>query len=283
MLTRTFFALLAFIITLAAIVIFYTGNALNDNSDRENESVYVPDYPAINTTTATVSPPANATAVATPEPATDPAYSASYLLYDNFNTNSGRWSKRSNTWSSSYAYTMFKTDNVWYEDGKLMLRSYVDDHTGGEYKSDGKYSYGKYRASIKVDLTPGAYQTFYSYQWPTGSNRQGHYEIDIEIQKIDGKYCALFSTWVNGVKSRYMYYMPFDPSEDYHTYGYNWYSDRVEFYIDDMQKPLWTTNSYIPHEPMYVYFQNWVVKSVPSDHGNGVNTEYVDWVTVEPL
>lgn len=284
---RTFFAFLAFIMALAAIIFIYTGDALNGNSYEDNETVYVPDDPA-NTTNVTVSPTKPAITiepVITPVPTidTNPAYSTSYLLYDDFKSSNGRWSKRSNTWSSSYAYTIFKPENVWYDDGKLVLRSYVDDHAGGEYKSDEKYSYGKYRASIMVDQTPGTYQTFYSYQWPTGSNRQGHNEVDIEIQKIDGKYTALFSTWVNGVKSRYMHYMSFDPSAAYHTYGYNWYPDRVDFFIDDMSSPIWTSKSNIPHEPMYVYFQNWVQRDVPSSHGDGVNTEYVDWVTVEPL
>jgi beta-glucanase (GH16 family) len=275
MVIKTFFTILAFILVMVTIIFVYAGDVLNFNSNQEDD-IYVPYKPVVDMLpNLTIEDPAPSVE------ATDPAYSSSYALYDNFNVNSDGWSKRSNTWSSSYAYTIFKPSNVWYEDGKLVLRSYVDDHTGGEYKSDDKYSYGKYRASIKVDQTPGTYLTFYSYQWPTGANREGHYEIDIEIQKIDGKYTALFSTWVEGVKCRYMYYMPFDPSEKYHTYGYNWYPDRVEFYIDDMSKPIWTSRSNIPGEPMYVYFQNWVVKDVPYDHGNGVNTEYVDWVTVE--
>ncbi len=278
MLTKTFFSFLAFILVLVAVILLYANNVNDTHVIQDNDSIYVPSDAVVNNST-------NLTVEDTPQPTvtTDPAYSASYLLYDNFNSDSGRWTKRTNTWSSSYAYTIFKPSNVWYENGNLVLRSYVDDHTGGEYKSDDKYLYGKYRASIRVNQTPGTYLTFYSYQWPTGGYREGHNEIDIEIQKIDGKYTALFSTWVEGVKSRYMYYMPFDPSEKYHTYGYNWYQDHVDFYIDDMSKPIWTSKSNIPAEPMYVYFQNWVVKNVPSSHGDGINTEYVDWVTVGPL
>ncbi|AFC99311.1 Beta-glucanase/Beta-glucan synthetase [Methanocella conradii HZ254] len=275
MLMRAFFAFLALTWALMAIMLILTINYLNVG--QQNESIYVHEDDVIDGAPILLE---NST---TPDNPTDPPYSASYLLYDNFSYDSGRWAKRDNTWSSSYAYTVFKPSNVWHENGNLVLRSYVNNHTGGEYKSDDKYFYGKYRASIKVDQTPGTYQTFYSYQWPTGILREGHNEIDIEIQKADGKYTALFSTWVKGVKSRYMYYMPFDPSEDYHTYGYDWYPDRVEFYIDDMSKPIWTSRSNVPAQPMYVYFQNWVQRDVPADHGGGVNTEYVDWVTVEPL
>ncbi len=273
MLMRAFFTFLALASALIAIILILTINYLNVGQQDENIYIYedsVTDRVPVLIENSTID-------------SADPPYSPSYLLYDNFSYDNGRWAKRNNTWSSSYAYTTFKPTNVWYEDGKLVLRSYVDNHTGGEYKSDDKYSYGKYSASIKVSQTPGTYLTFYSYQWPTGILREGHNEIDIEIQYIDGRYTALLSTWVKGVKSRYMYYLPFDPSEDYHTYGYDWYPDRVEFYIDNMSKPVWTSRSNIPAQPMYVYFQNWVIRDVPASHGDGINTEYVDWVTVEPL
>ncbi|AFC99313.1 Beta-glucanase/Beta-glucan synthetase [Methanocella conradii HZ254] len=236
------------------------------------------------TPTPTPTPKPTVTPTPTPTPITnEPTPSTKYVLYDNFNKDSSNnWTKRSNVWSSSYVYTIFKPSNVWYENGKLVLRSYVDNHTGAEYKSNGIYSYGKYRASIKLSQTPGTYEAFFSYQWPTST--KVHNEIDIEfIKGTDGTTTAMLSTWVNYQYDRKTIKLSFDPSAGYHTYGYNWYPDRVEFYIDDMSKPVWTSYGHIPNEAMYVYFQNWVVKDVPSSHGDGVNTEYVDWVTVEPL
>ena len=236
------------------------------------------------TPTPTPTPTPKPTATPTPIPISgEPAPSSKYLLYDNFNKDSSiNWTKRSNTWNSSYAYTIFEPSNVWYEDGKLVLRSYVDNHTGAEYKSNGIYSYGKYRASIKLSQTPGTYEAFYSYQWPTST--KVHNEIDIEfIKGTDGTTTAMLSTWVNYQYDRKTIKLTFDPSAGYHTYGYNWYPDRVEFFIDDMSKPVWTSYGHIPNETMYVYFQNWVVRDVPASHGDGINTEYVDWVTVEPL
>jgi beta-glucanase (GH16 family) len=233
------------------------------------------------TPTATPVPTKAPTATPTTTPVVgEPAPSSKYALYDNFNADSStKWSKRSNTWDSSFAYTIFKTANVWYDSsGKLVLRSYVNDHTGGEYKSNGLYSYGKYRASIKLSQTTGTFETFYSYQWPASGKL--HNEIDIElIKNADGSTTAMLSTWVDYKYDRNTLKLSFDPSAGYHTYGYNWYSDRVEFYIDD--KLVWTSYGHIPDKPMYVYFQNWVVKDVPSSHGDGINTEYVDWVTVE--
>lgn len=274
------FVFLAFLLILTIGIFAYglLDGRLMPGSDHpdNNSSINTSNNTSIIVSATAIPSPCPTPPTTTPEP-------SSYLLYDNFNGDGDIWTKRANTWSSSYAYTVFEPDNVWYDDGKAVLRSYVDDHTGGEIKSDGEYSYGKYRASIKLDQTQGSYLTFYSYQWPTGNNREGHYEIDIELQKIEDRYTALFSTWVKGIKSRYMYYLPFDPQDGYHTYGYDWYPDRVEFYIDNMDTPVWTSRSNIPDHPMYVYFQNWIPRSVPEQHGDGISTEYVDWVSVAPL
>jgi beta-glucanase (GH16 family) len=234
------------------------------------------------TTTPTATPTATPKPTVTPTPspaAGEPSPSTKYSLYDNFNTDSSaKWAERSNTWSSDFAYTIFKPENVWYENGKLVLRSYVGEHTGGEVKSSGLYSYGKYRTSLKLSQTVGTFETFYSYQWPTTD--KVHNEIDIElIKNSDGSTTAMLSTWVDYKYDRTTIKLSFDPSAAYHTYGYDWYADHVGFYIDD--KLVWTSYGHIPNKPMYVYFQNWIVRDVPSGYGDGVNTEYVDWVTVE--
>jgi beta-glucanase (GH16 family) len=77
--------------------------------------------------------------------------------------------------------------------------------------------------------------------------------------------------------------LPFDPGEAYHVYGFNWYSDRVEFFIDDMDEPLYTAYDSVPQESSYLLFNDFVVRKPPDDHGTGVNTLYVDWVTIEPI
>jgi beta-glucanase (GH16 family) len=171
--------------------------------------------------------------------------------------------------------------NVWYEDGKLVLRAYVDNHTGGEYKSNDAYTYGRYTASMKFCQTPGTYGAFFSYQWPTTSLL--HSEIDVEVYRDENTLSNhMVTTWVNYQPNRQNFLLDFDPGEDYHVYSYDWYPDHVDFYLDDMSTPVWTSYSDIPEEPLYVYFQNWVLKYPPSNHGDGVNTVYVDWVTVEP-
>jgi beta-glucanase (GH16 family) len=209
----------------------------------------------------------------------EPLPSSKYILYDNFSTANKGWTKRSNPWYSSYVNTSFFPSNVWIDDGKLMLYSNADQHVGGELASTEKLSYGKYRASIKLSQTTGTYETFFSYVSPAGSII--HNEIDVELYKSGTSTTASFTNLVNRQSAAYHYTLPFDPSTAYHVYGYNWYPDRVEYVIDD--NIICTIRDKVPDEPMYVYFNTWVRKNVPADHGEGENYEYVDWVTVEPL
>ena len=208
--------------------------------------------------------------------------SSGYKLYDTFDSlRSDLWTVSSYKPNSDTLTTTFMPSNVWSGDGRLVLRSIHDDNTGGEYKSNDKFYLGKYRASINVDPVPGTFLTFFAYVWPSDQGNNVHNEIDIELIDNHGKATAMLSTWRNYVKTQYLYALPFDPSAGYHTYGFDWYADRVEFYIDDMTTPVWTSCSNIPQDPMYVYFNSWVEKNPPANHGNGVSTEYVDWVTVE--
>jgi hypothetical protein len=55
----------------------------------------------------------------------------------------------------------------------------------------------------------------------------------------------------------------------------------VDFYLDDTL--IWTSKDRLPCQPMYLYFNSWVMKDPPADHGTGLNKQYVDWVTVEKL
>jgi parallel beta-helix repeat protein len=238
------------------------------------------------TAAPTPAPTATPRPTATPTPAPTvtptPLPGAGYLLNDDFSAlNSGTWGVSAYK-QSSFIDTTFLTSNVAFADGKLVIKSNVDAHTGGELKSKGLFSPGtRYRASMKLSQTPGTYLTFFNYIWAGGNGGEKHNEIDIELIKSGTTTSAMLTTWYDGVRNYYVYKLPFDPSAAYHLYGYDWYSDHVDFFVDG--KLVWTSRSRIPTQPMYLYFNSWVVKDVPADHGNGLNTQYVDWVTVEKI
>jgi beta-glucanase (GH16 family) len=270
----TFLVLLLMALAILPYVHFDGDHALN------NSSVILPDNGSIiilpNNSSLINNSTTNVTQIDNND---EPLPSSKYLLYDNFSAANSGWTKRSGPWYSSYVNTSFSPSNVWIADGKLMLYSNVDRHVGGELASTMKLSYGKYRASIKLSQTPGTYETFFSYISPSG--KIIHNEIDVELIKSDTTTMASFTNLVNRKSAAYHHTLSFDPSADYHVYGYNWYPDRVEYVIDD--EIICTICDKVPDEPMYVYFNTWVRKTVPADHGDGENYEYVDWVTVEPL
>jgi beta-glucanase (GH16 family) len=202
-----------------------------------------------------------------------------YLLYDNFaGKNDEIWTVPSYKPNSNFIDTTFVPEGVTFSGGDVVLNSNVDRRLGAEYKTKTKFLYGKYRASMRVDQTPGTYLTFFLYTPDPGN----HNEIDIELIKSGNVTKARLTTWVDMKKKESFFLLSFDPSEDYHLYGFDWHKDRVEFFIDDMETPIWTSTERIPQSPCYLYLNSWVVTNPPANHGDGVNTQYVDWVTVQP-
>jgi beta-glucanase (GH16 family) len=132
---------------------------------------------------------------------------------------------------------------------------------------------------MKLDQTTGAYMAFFTFLGPIPD---GHNEIDIEILKQGTTTTAYFNSAYHGASTGGHYVLPFDPSAGYHTYGFNWYSDRVEYFVDDMTKPIYTAYTAVPQEPSYLLINDFVLSNPPADHGTGVNTLYVDWTTFEP-
>lgn len=203
-----------------------------------------------------------------------------YLLYDDFaKKNEDVWTVSSYRPDSDFIDTTFVPGGVNFSGGDLVLKSCVDQHLGAEYKTKGKFLYGKFRASMRLDQTPGTYMTFFLYTPEPGD----HNEIDIELIKSGNTTRARLTTWVNMQKNERTFVLSFDPSRDYHLYGFDWHKDRVDFYIDDMDSPVWTSTERVPQGSCYLYLNSWVVKQVPASHGDGVNTQYVDWVTVQPV
>ncbi len=201
-----------------------------------------------------------------------------YTLYDSFNTErTDVWIKPYYKPTSTFIDTTFLPSNVELLNGDLVLRSNVDLHQGSEYKTRAQFKYGQYRSSIKTSQTPGTYLAFFLYT----PDPKDHNEIDIELVKSGNVTKAIFTTWVNMKKNEQTYVLGFDPSQDYHVYGFDWNPGRVDFYIDDMETPVCNSTSFVPEGSCYLYFNNWVVKAVPANHGDGINAMYVDWVTVK--
>lgn len=168
------------------------------------------------------------------------------------------------------------------ESGILNISSTLDNHRGGEYYTLNQYGYGRYLARIRTQNTVGTTMAFFLYRGPEPDE---HHEIDIEFVKDDAGTSAHFSTYIQRNQSSFIYPLPFDPGEEYHTYGFSWHPDRVDFYIDTCQVPVWTSYEHIPSKPSHLMFSNWVFKDlsgIPTSTAE-TNTMYVDWVRIDAL
>ena len=196
------------------------------------------------------------------------------------------------------------TNNVWIEDGKLVIKAKKESSNGKEWSSgcihtDNKqeYMYGRFEAKIKIPQTVGSFPAF----WTLGANyEEGNgitwpYCGEIDIMEHKQGYAwttagALYRTdlvWDNWdakdlgrVDSGNI-----GSFDDYHIYAMEWTHDRLDYYVDDKlighsdisDDSTW----FMFHQPHYILLNQALGAaggSVPSDMTE--YTMYVDWVRV---
>jgi len=171
-------------------------------------------------------------------------------------------------------------------------------YVGGSVFTDSVYSYGYYETNIYVPSKKGIVVGFFLFSMNRHSNMQSD-EIDIEIftslTSGDLSYCdradrnrsprysqslpraeILFSTW-NDWSRKGGYSNPFclgdnhwagflerggfDPTDFYHTYGYDWTPDYVDFYIDGER--VKRIDKAVPQPPLGIMFNVWASDKAP--------------------
>ncbi len=159
--------------------------------------------------------------------------------------------------------------------------------TGFIYTKD-HFSYGSYSARIKVSGEPGAVAAFFTCSEIAKVFSDGtHDEIDFEFLTAK-PHSVLMTTWylATGVEGgeqtpTHNSYLWEDPSfdiRDWHVYRFDWFNDRVVFYIDD--KLIWTSNAAIPRRDMqaalHVYtYSGWDEVEFPP---KGEVLQMTDWI-----
>lgn len=168
------------------------------------------------------------------------------------------------------------------------------------------FHYGLYQSSIKSGpKTPcepqdpkGVCTGFFVYR--TGPHEDYFEEIDIEILSREPEYVyftiwrgrKLFSPhrkthWKWSIKVK----LKGRADEYYHTYGFKWLPDRIEFYVDDFNEPAAIYNESddrtahnIPEYPAYLMLNTWSGSTAWSgNHPNKKEMTYVNWIDYIPL
>jgi beta-glucanase (GH16 family) len=114
-------------------------------------------------------------------------------------------------------------------------------------KSD--FHYGTYRASIKITNKPGAVVGWFTY------NGNPLNEIDIEFltQEHRRAYFTLhhIQTGVDHANK----VLDFDPSAAFHEYRFDWYPQKVDYYVDGVL--VATLTKQVPDTPSRLLLNHW--------------------------
>lgn len=187
----------------------------------------------------------------------------------------GLWAKQIFTYEN---YCIFKAENVdTTPTGKLRLEVSAGPITDGGHIASvsSNYHYGSYRARIRTSGVPGVVNGFFYYLSNTS-------EIDIEFLSNEHSAHTVHFTNHGSSKSHLPVDLGFDPSLAYHEYGFDWYPDRVKFYVDGVCKGTIYQN--VPSQPGYIMLNNWAGSP---DWGVGPpdssTTMWVDWVHYTPF
>jgi len=99
---------------------------------------------------------------------------------------------------------------------------------GGEITSKREnFRYGSYRASIKFDNTPGAVIGWFVYK-----DAPDLHEIDVEYLTNDIKHIHFTLHHIQTSVDYRKDAITFDPTTSFHEYRFDWYKNKVVYYID---------------------------------------------------
>lgn len=191
-------------------------------------------------------------------------------MFDDFNyLDSSKWEKT----NYSTPYTSYVPENVTVIDGNLICKAPANEFKGGELLTLKRFGYGKYRARLKISNIPNTVFSFYLYNHKGGNPD----EIDVEFYGSN-THQINFNSWKDGYLVSAILDLTFDASADFHTYGFDYYKDRIDFIIDGVI--VHTLNTNIPSTEMYMlctaYSPSWM-GAMPNSDG----FLYIDWITQE--
>ena len=114
-------------------------------------------------------------------------------------------------------------------------------------KSD--FLYGTYRASIKMTNKPGAVVGFFTY---LGNPLN---EIDVEFLTRTPKIAYFTLHHIQENVDNAEKTVAFDPSAAFHEYRFDWYANKVDYYIDN--QPVATLTQQVPNLASNLLLNHW--------------------------
>jgi beta-glucanase (GH16 family) len=138
------------------------------------------------------------------------------------------------------------------------------------------FHHGTYRASIKMTSVPGAVAGWFTYLGKPLN------EIDVEFLSRDPGVARFTLHHIKTGVDHGRQTLAFDPTADFHEYRFDWYPDRVEYYIDG--QPSAVLRNDVPDRPSRLLLNHWS-GNIPTFGGLAPTEDavmQVDWVYYSP-
>lgn len=195
-------------------------------------------------------------------------------------------------WTNGSMFNVtWRKSNVTFNGGKMQLiidndKASTGDipYSGGEFRSKDFYGYGRYEVSMKAIKNDGVVSSFFTYTGPSDNNPWD--EIDVEILGKDTTKVQFNYFTDSQGDHEYMHDLGFDASEDFHTYAFEWYEDRIIWYVDGVEVHRATEN--IPVTESKIMMNAWCGKGVDGwlnafdDTAVPLTAEY-QWIKYTPF
>lgn len=168
----------------------------------------------------------------------------------------------SNGWSNGeHQSCEWRKELIGGHEGALTL-TLSDRHKGhvrkigcAEIQSKARFGYGRYEARMKTVAGSGLNTAFFTYTGPSIGTE--HDEIDFEFL---GKKNNLLQVgyWRNAKNYDVKVIdLGFDVTADFHSYGFEWYPDKIIWYVDDTEIHRSTAGNPIPVHKSKLFFSLW--------------------------
>ncbi len=281
------------LVTVLACAMFLCACGKDDQADvtPEPTTAVVTETPEA---TATPEPTATPKPTATPAPTPTPLPPCEPISVNFKDGNSNASTMEiANGWSNGGQFNVtWRKSNCTFIDDKMQLVISEDTaanggsipYAGAEYRTRKFYGYGRYEVSMKPIKNDGVVSSFFTYTGPTDKNPWD--EIDIEFLGKDTT-IVQFNYFTKGRGNHeYIHELGFDASEDFHTYAFEWYEDKIVWFVDGEE--VYTATNNIPTTRGKIMMNAWCGKGVDAwlkafDPSNMPLTAEYEWFSYTPF
>lgn len=190
----------------------------------------------------------------------------------------------SHGWSNgSYVINDWQKSQVRF-DGEMTFtlekgKSSEHPYSSAEVQSKATYGHGYFETTMKAAKGSGLITAFFTYTGPPFGKPWN--EIDVEIMGSDTTE-VLLTYFHHDKQLSHVHDLGFDASEGFHTYGFEWQPDRIDWYVDgEKVHSVDGRDVSIPNERQKLMFSLWGSRTLeewagPFDHSVvPVQAEYV--------